>query len=241
MRCLVLCLSLAATLSWTQIAKGDIIFTTQSTATQVITSPLFGGSVSLTATGPQVFTLNPATGFADVTSDFKGSDLPDPLNPGGFLSYDLFNTTTMGTVVQNPSGSFDVSFEVLFELRVTSGPLAGLTFETQQFATFSAANVPAIPFPPGTAFSDPTPPDTLPIFVKFDPTGTFPPGALVGTSSNRVVTINSVVPEPPGAILLASAGLLGALWMRRRGPRGGTRAGSQAGFTLAKAPDSTLP
>src|SRR5688572_6095069 len=118
----ILCLSSAA--------QGEIIFTTRSTAKQTIASPLFGGAVNISASGPQIFTFDLGAGTASVTSAFQGTDLPDPFTPGGFLSYDLFNTATTGTIAQNLDGTFNIDFSLLFELVVTSGPLAGLTFET---------------------------------------------------------------------------------------------------------------
>lgn len=193
-------------------ATAQVIFTTNSLATQTITSPVFGGAVPLSATGTQDFTINPATGFAGVTSALHGTDMPNPAAPGTFMNYDLYNTTTNGSITG--SGPYVVNFDVLFELRVTSGPFTGLTFETQQFSTFTASNVASVPFPNNTLFFDPTPPDTVSIFVKTDPTNTFPPGTLVGTSSDRLVTIVSIVPEP-SSLALAAVGVGLAAWRRR--------------------------
>lgn len=199
-------------------ARADIIFSTQSTATQEIYSPPLGGSFSLSASGPQTFDLNLAAGTATVTSAFTGTDFPDPLNPGSFLNYDLYNTTTTGTVTQVGS-MYNVNFSVLFELQLTSGPLAGFTFQTESYATFDAANIPSTPFPVGTSFSDPNAPnDSVPIYVKYDPSNTYPVGTEAGVSFNRAVT---VVPEPSSLSLTAAAGLaalagLGFAWRRRR-------------------------
>lgn len=193
MRSFVLCVSAAAMLSWTVTANGAAtVFTTNSSATQTINSPLFGGSVSLSSAGPQVFTINPATGVAGVTSDFTGSDLPDPLHPGEFLTYQLYNTVTQGIVKQNNSGSYDITFELLFELKITSGILSGLTFQTLQYATFATADVTTIPFPPGTAFSDPAPPDTVVVYLKIARGQKL--RLPLGTSTNRVVTVDEIVP-----------------------------------------------
>lgn len=186
-------------------ARADIVFNTESRATQEIYSPPLGGVFTLNAFGPQTFDLNLVTGTASVTSAFKGSDFPDPFDPSMPFTYDLYNTVTTGTVTQVGS-MYDVSFSLLFELKLTSGPLAGLTFETLDYATFAASNIPSLPFPSGTSFSDPSAPaDFVNIYVKYDPTGTFAPGTLVGASFDRVVT---VVPEPSSLI---SAAVLSAL------------------------------
>lgn len=197
-------------------ASGQVVFDTNSLAVQTITSPVFGGAVPLSASGTQHFTVNPATGFAGVTSVLHGTDMPNPAAPGTFMNYDLYNTTTNGSITG--LGPYVVNFDVLFELRVTSGPFTGLIFETQQFGTFTASNVASLPFPNNTNFSDPTPPDTVAVFVKTDPTGTFQPGTLVGTSSDRLVTIVGVVPEP-SSLALVGAGLGLAAWRRRRAGR----------------------
>ena len=125
--------------------------------------------------GPQQFTIDTTTGYANVVSAFQGSDFPDPLNPGHSLTYDLYNTQTTDTVTTTPSGSYDVSYQLLFELKITSGLLAGFTFETLQNATFAASDIPTIPFPVGTAFSDPNGlgNDQVDIYVKYDPTNTY--------------------------------------------------------------------
>jgi hypothetical protein len=197
---------------------GLIVFDTESTATQMISSPLFGGAVPLDATGPQQFTINTTTGAANVTSAFQGSDFPNPYAPGQFFTYDLYNTVTTGTVTTNPSGSYDISYSLLFELKLTSGPLAGLIFETLQDATFASSNIPTLPFPAGTAFSDPAGPanDAVNIYVKYDPTGTFAPGTLVGESFDRLVTVNSIVPEPSSIVLGGLATVICVFWGWRR-------------------------
>ena len=67
-------------------AQAAVVFETVSLATQTIESPLFGNApVVISATGVQIFTLDLGTGVAGVTSDLKGTDLPDPLSPGAFL------------------------------------------------------------------------------------------------------------------------------------------------------------
>ena len=181
---------------------GVVVFDTQSTATQMIYSPLFGGAVPLDAAGPQQFTIDTTTGAAYVTSAFQGSDFPNPYSPGQFFTYDLYNTVTTGTVITNPSGTYDISYSLLFELKLTSGPLAGLIFETLDNATFASSGIPTLPFPPGTAFSDPAGPanDSVNIYVKYDPTGTFAAGTLAGVSFDRLVTVNSIVPEPSSIV-----------------------------------------
>ena len=98
MRNLAPAITLVVTLAISQSARAEFNFDTRSTASQTIDSPLFGAPFTLTATGTQHFTIDPGTGFANVTSNFTGSNLPDPLNPGGFLSYSLYNTVTTGTV-----------------------------------------------------------------------------------------------------------------------------------------------
>lgn len=203
------------------VARADIVFSTESTATQQINSPLLGGTFTLVAHGPQTFDIDLATGTASVTSAFKGSDFPDPFEPSVPFTYDLYNTATTGTVTQVGS-MYDVSFSLLFELKLTSGPLAGLTFETLDNATFAASNIPTIPFPAGTSFSDPMAPmDAVNIYVKYDPTFTFPVGTLAGYSFDRVVTINEVVPELSSFTLAASLAALTGLGLARRRRRAG--------------------
>ena len=186
-------------------SQATIVFSTNSTATQTLTSPLFGGAKQITATGTQTFTLDLVAHTANVISLFKGSDLPNPAGEGT-LSYDLYNTVTSGTVQVNGSGHYDVTLSLLFELKITTpGALFGTLFETLKKATFTATDIPSLPFPPGTAFFDPAFPDTIPIYLSTDLVNP------VGTSSNRVVTINSIVPEPStiasaGLALLATAG-----------------------------------
>jgi hypothetical protein len=209
-RLIALLCSVAAAVSFAGSAAAAVVFDAQSTATQTISSPLFGGSATITATGTQTFTLDLVGSAANVISDFKGTDLPDPLNPGGFLDYDLYNTATIGTVTVVPHG-YDVNFEVLFELKVTSGPFTGLTFETQQQATFFTPEAHSLPFPGGTLFADPTPPDLVNIYVKIDPTGNLPAGSLVGASFDRTVTVGSAVPEPSSMALVIAALVIAGL------------------------------
>jgi hypothetical protein len=178
---------------------GDIVFDTESSATQMISSSLLG-NFALNASGPQQFTIDTALGTANVTSAFQGSDFPDPFS-GKYDTYNLYNTTTTGTVTTNPSGSYNISFQVLFELDVTSGPLNGLSLVTTSYATFAASNVPTLPFPVGTAFFDPSGSDSVNVYLKND-FGPYPAGTLAGVSFDRVVTINAVVPEPSGIVLL---------------------------------------
>ena len=194
-----------------RLCADEVAFTTESTATQTLSSGLFG-TVQISAIGRQMFNLDPDTGFADVESLFQGSDLPDPLNPGGFLNYDLYNTKTFGEVFENSDGFYDVVFNVLFELKITSGIFTGLTFETLDLSFFGSLDIESLPFPPGTVFYSP---DPTAIYVQFDPTGTFPPGTLVGSSYDRFVTINRIVPEPNSAII-ASAFLGLAVVFRRK-------------------------
>jgi MYXO-CTERM domain-containing protein len=213
-----LSLAIAAVIAFTAPAKA-VVIEAQSTATQTLTSPLFGGSVVVTASGPQTFTLDLDAGTASVTSLFQGTDLPNAGAPGTFLPYDLYNTATTGTVVAVPGG-YNINFELLFELKITEPTFGGMTFETKQNATFFTADA-SLPFAPGTVFSDQTPPDTLPIFLKSDPLGLLAGfglavGDVTGTSSLRTVTINSAVPEPSSFALVA-AGLVGAAaWRFRR-------------------------
>ena len=189
---------------------GIIVFDTESTATQNISSPLLG-NFTLTAKGTQEFTIDTTNGTANVTSLFQGTDFP------GQSTYNLYNTVTTGTVTTNPSGSFNISFQLLFELDVTGGTFAGLSLVTTQNAIFAASNVPTLPFPAGTAFSDPSGSDTVNVYLKnaFD---NFPAGTLAGTSSDRLVTINSVIPEPSSLVSAGLATLIGAgvAWGRRK-------------------------
>ncbi len=226
MRYFMLCISLGGLFVSASAAEAAIIFTTQSTATQSISSPLFGPNpVQLSAVGPQVFSIDTAAGTANVISALTGSDLPDPLNPGGFLTYSLANTATTGTIVTNPDGTYNVDFQLLFELMITSGPLSGITFETLQNSTFAASNIPTIPFPPGTAFSDPLSPDITVIFLKSDPNNILAGlginiGDPIGVSFGRVVTIDAVtsVPEPTTLVVSIGMCILGVTrpWLRQR-------------------------
>ena len=202
------------------VANAGYNFTTNSSATQTITSPLYGSNpFTITGVGMQQFSIDPAAGTANVVSMFQGTDLPSPFAPNTDYSYNLYNTTTAGTVTQTSPGVYTIAFHLLFELDVTSGPLAGLELATTQTALFQATNVSDIPFDPGTVFGDPNRPnDPVAVYVKYDPTGTLPAGAEFGTSSNRTVTVSSVVPEPSSLTLAAlGAGLAGfAVQARRR-------------------------
>ncbi len=191
---------------------GYFEFDTESTATQDINSAF--GAFTLTATGIQHFTINTTTGYANVTSPFQGSDFPDPYTHG-YDTYNLYNTATTGTVTTNGDGSYNVSFSLLFELDVTSGALAGLSVVTHDDATFTASNIATLPFPSGTGFFDPGGSDTLNLYAK-DAFGPFAQGQMVGTSSNRLVTINSVVPEPSSIVSAGVAAFVGLAVMRYR-------------------------
>jgi hypothetical protein len=186
---------------------GVIVFDTVSTADQMISSPLLG-TFALDASGTQTFTIDTTNGTANVKSAFQGSDLPDPFVPGLYDTYNLYNipASTTGTVTTTPSG-YNISFSLLFELDVTSGSLNGLSLVTTQYATFAASNVPALPFPVGTSFFDPSGPAPVTVYLKND-FGPYPAGTPVGMSYDRVVTISSVVPEPP-AITLLGIGVAG--------------------------------
>jgi hypothetical protein len=203
------------------IARAGFDFFTNSTATQTITSPLFGNvPFSITAQGPQHFVIDPATGSASVTSNFQGTDLPNPGVPGSFFSYNLFNTATTGTVTPAGVGPYTVTFSLLFELDITSGPFAGLELETTQNAIFQASNIAGFPFVAGTTFGDPNrPADGVTIFVKVDPTNTLAAGTTFGTSSDRVVTIISAVPEPTSMALCALGAGIAVSLSRARGRR----------------------
>ena len=202
-------------------ANAELIINTWSSATQTITSPLIPGtSIVLDAAGTQQFTIDTATGFANVVSDFKGSDFETPL---GTATYDLYNTMTTGTVTDN-GGSYTISYSLLFELKITSGPLEGVIFETLTDSIFETT-VSSLPFPPGTAFGDPARPnDPTGIFLKADPNGVLASlgvtiGSQVGVSSDRVVTVLSIVPEPTSALLLGlgvSSLVSYARWRRSR-------------------------
>jgi len=221
MRFLRLCLPcLALALVWAPpTAYAGFDFYTASTATQTISSQLVpGGSIDLNASGIQHFTIDTVAGTANVTSDFKGTDF---LTPFGAASYNLYNTETTGTVTDNGGGSFTIAYLLLFELEITSGPLAGVIFETLDNALFQTT-VPSIPFPDNTVFGDPSRPnDVVAIYLKSDPNGVLgsigvPIGAPVGTSSNRVVTAVRSVPEPTAMVSGAiGAGLLGTFGLRK--------------------------
>ena len=175
-------------------------FSTETTATQMLYSPLFGANpVTIQATGSQTFTFNTGTGVGMVTSNLSGSDFPDPFSAGTFWSYNLYNTSTAGTITPNGPGSYTVDFPVTFALTLTSGPLAGLSFYTEQAATFTT--VTSLPFPPGTTFADPnrtdlpTSPDAVAIYAGSTVPGYFNAGDQVGVSFDRTVVINAVT-EP---------------------------------------------
>ena len=215
MRQITLGLALSLSLLFGLEVKAAIMFDTLSTARQTISSPLYssiGGSIVIVSHGSQHFTVDPVAGTANVTSAFTGNDL---LTPAGYASYDLYNTVTTGTSSQNGDGTYNISFSLLFELKVTSGPLSGLTFETKTNSIFAASNIATLPFPIGTVFSDPSSTDITNVYVKFDPTSNFPTGFLFGTSSGRTVTINAVVPEP-SSLMTIGVGVIAALGYSRR-------------------------
>ena len=210
MRFIRLGLSLAVACSIGLSAEAGVVLDTYTIATQTITSPLVdGGTQTITAAGPQHFTFDLATHIATVMSSFTGNDLHIAAAfGGGTVSYDLYNTTTTGTVFQNGSGTYDIDFPLLFELKVTSptSPLFGATIETLTPSNFSVHGLASLYLPPGTVFKDLTGgTDTTLLYNKSDPT------LPVGTSSGRTVTIDSVVvPEPSTALLGALAlGLTG--------------------------------
>jgi hypothetical protein len=214
------CLTLfgLSSLSIATASGASINFDTKSTAVQRITSDLVGGSIILNAAGTQHFTVDLDAGTANVTSDFKGTDLETPL---GTFAYDLYNTATVGTAVDNGDGTYTISFTLLFELKVTSGPLDGVVFETLTDSLFQST-VSSIPFPDGTVFGDPARPnDETTIYLKSDPSGILSGlginvGDPVGTSSDRTVTILSVVPEPSSLALLGLGSLALAGVARRK-------------------------
>jgi hypothetical protein len=201
-------------------ADASIVFDTQSTAVQTITSPLYAGlpnsSIVLSAAGTQQFTLDLTTGVANVTSSFHGTDF---LATDGFASYDLYNTATTGTVTDN-GGSFTIHFSLLFELKITSGALDGVIFETKTDSIFEGT-VASLPFPNNSVFGDPARPnDSVAIFVKADPNGVLgllgiPIGAQAGSSSDRVVTTLNVIPEP-ASLVMFGLGVVGLIGCTRR-------------------------
>jgi hypothetical protein len=202
---------------------GLIEFSTDGSATQMIDSPLFGGTpITLTATGGQHFTFDTGTGVANVVANFNGNDLPNPFSPGSFWSYHLFNTTTAGTFTPEGGGLFKVTFPVLFELTITSGPLSGVSVVTKDVATFTADTT--LPFQPGTIFGDPTrtslptSPDAVTIYAADTVPALFNAGDPVGISFDRTVLDAHVLPEPATLTLLGIAGVSfgGFTWLRRK-------------------------
>jgi hypothetical protein len=181
---------------------GLYVFDTDSTATQMIYSPLLSNSAfPLDASGTQQFTINTTTGYANVTSFFQGSDLPDPFT-GQNDTYNLYNTATTGSVTMNPSGSYNISFQLLFELDVTSGALNGLSLVTMEIANFTNVSVASLPFPVPTSFSDTSGmSDSVGVYLKND-FGPYTAGTQAGVSYDRLVTVNAIVPEPSGIALL---------------------------------------
>ena len=216
------CVSLLALSVVASSANAEFDFVTDSTATQTITSPLVdGGSIDLKSTGTQHFSIDPAAGTANVTSAFTGADF-DAL--GTSFSYDLYNTATTGTVTSS-GGVYTIKYTLLFELKITGGgggALDGVTFETKDTAIFQSS-VTSLPFPDNTVFGDPSRPnDVVKIYLKSDPNGVLaangvPVGAVIGTSSDRVVTVLRSVPEPASLVSWAiGAGLLGAFGLRKK-------------------------
>ena len=170
----------------------------------MIYSPLLGGTVALDASGTQQFTIDTTTGMAGAFGvGVSGQRFPQSVQSRAvFHVRPLQHSDHRHGDHQNPSGSYDISYSLLWSLKLTSGPLAGLIFETLQDATFAASDIPTLPFPAGTTYSDPAGPanDGIYIYVKYDPTGTYAPGTLAGESFDRVVTVNSIVPEPSSIV-----------------------------------------
>jgi PEP-CTERM motif len=220
MRCFTIGICVLAGLWQTSTANAMFDFMTDSTATMTLDSPLLGAPFSITSTGTQDFSINTSTGVASVTSLFQGSDFPNPFG-SGTLTYNLYNTTTGGTVTTTSPGVFTIKFSLLFELDITgTSPLAGLQLVTQQNAIFQASNITNIPFPSGTVFADPASPnDVVGVFIQQDPTGTFNPGDQAGTSFDRSVIINSVIPEPSSLALFAIGAGTATFFARARGRR----------------------
>lgn len=197
---------------------GVLEFRTYSTATQKLASPLFGAAspVTIAANGTQDFTFDTGTGIAGVTSDLSGADFPNPLSPGSFWSYHLVNTTTVGSFTPSGPGTYTATFPVQFALTLTSGPLAGVTFETNSMLpppVFTADT--ALPFPPGTTFASP---DPVGIYAAVTVPGFFNAGDLIADSFDRTVVIDTVIPEPASLVVacIGVAGMAGFTWRRRK-------------------------
>jgi PEP-CTERM motif len=221
MRCTILMLGAVGVLLAGSCCPADAgQFTTTTVATQTIYSPAFGPNpVTITATGTQFWDINTATGVGSVTSTLIGNDLPNFFGVGpAFLSYDLYNTTTAGTVTSLGGGLYKAEFDVLFALTILNGPVPGFTFFTQDLATFIAPSTP-VPFVAGTVFSDPSlgvglfgpnSSDAVKIYA--------PDGSLAGYSYDRTVTITGVTPEPASFTIfgIGIAGMAGYGWRQRK-------------------------
>jgi len=174
------------------MAQASFVFTTTSVARQTIISDFVtGGEINLEATGTQTFTLN-SDGTATVVSNFRGEDFSIPTSADP-LAYKLRNTTFDGTINGNL-----VTFSVRFELEIDdirSSDFNGVVFETRQEGIFQA-NMIGNSFPVNTVFKDRT--------SVNDSVNVFLGGEVIGTSSQRTVTITGVVPEPGTIAIFAS-------------------------------------